>query len=46
MARLQTIQGSSPYPALIVASRPLQAALYKPQLLPPIMDGKTSRSGP
>ena len=31
-------QTPAPYPALIIASRPLQAALYKPQLLPPIMD--------
>ena len=31
-------QSPAPYPALIIASRPLQAALYKPQLLPPIMD--------
>ena len=34
-------QTPAPYPALIVASRPLQAALYKPQLLPPIMDAIT-----
>lgn len=31
----------APYPALIIASRPLQAALYKPQLLPVIMDAIT-----
>ena len=34
-------QTPAPYPALIIASRPLQAALYKPQLLPPIMDAIT-----
>lgn len=31
-------QTPAPYPALIIASRPLQAALYQPKLLPPIMD--------
>lgn len=31
----------APYPAMIVASRPLQAALYKPQLLPILMDAIT-----
>ena len=34
-------QTPAPYPALIIASRPLQAALYKPQLLPVIMDAIT-----
>jgi ubiquinone biosynthesis protein COQ4 len=34
-------RGASPASALIIASRPLQAALYKPQLLPPIMDAIT-----
>jgi len=31
----------APYPALIIASRPLQAALYQPKLLPVIMDAIT-----
>jgi len=31
----------APYPAMIIASRPLQAALYKPQLLPVLMDAIT-----
>ena len=31
----------APYPALIMGTRPLQAALYKPQLLPFLMDAIT-----
>lgn len=31
-------QFPAPYPALIIGTRPLQAALYKPQLLPVLMD--------
>ena len=31
-------QSPAPYPAMIIASRPLQMALYKPKLLPPLMD--------
>ena len=31
----------APYPALILGTRPLQAALYKPQLLPYLMDAIT-----
>ena len=31
-------QTMAPYPALIIGTRPLQAALYKPQLLPVLMD--------
>ena len=34
-------QTPAPYPALIIATRPLQAALYKPQLLPILMDAIT-----
>jgi ubiquinone biosynthesis protein Coq4 len=34
-------QTMAPYPALIIATRPLQAALYKPQLLPVLMDAIT-----
>ncbi len=30
-----------PYPAFIIASRPLQCALYKPKLLPVLMDAIT-----
>ena len=31
-------QTPAQYPAMIVATRPLQAALYKPELLPILMD--------
>ena len=31
-------QTPAPYPAMIIASRPLQMVLYKPELLPPVMD--------
>lgn len=31
-------QFPAPYPALIIGTRPLQAALYQPQLLPVLMD--------
>ena len=34
-------QTPAPYPAMIIASRPLQMVLYKPQLLPPVMDAIT-----
>lgn len=34
-------QVPAPYPAMIIASRPLQMVLYKPQLLPPVMDAIT-----
>ncbi len=34
-------QTMAPYPAFIIATRPLQAALYKPQLLPVLMDAIT-----
>ena len=34
-------QTPAPYPAMIIASRPLQAALYQPKLLPAIMDAIT-----
>ncbi len=28
----------APYPAMIIATRPLQMVLYRPELLPPVMD--------
>ena len=31
-------QSPAPYPAMIIASRPLQMVLYRPELLPPVMD--------
>jgi len=31
-------QAPAPYPAMIIATRPLQAALSRPQLLPILMD--------
>lgn len=31
----------APYPAMIIASRPLQMVLYKPELLPAVMDAIT-----
>ena len=31
-------QSPAPYPAMIIASRPLQMVLYKPELLPVVMD--------
>ena len=31
-------QSPAPYPAMIIASRPLQMVLYRPELLPPLMD--------
>ncbi len=34
-------QTPAPYPAMIIASRPLQMVLYKPQLLPAVMDAIT-----
>jgi ubiquinone biosynthesis protein Coq4 len=34
-------QAPAPYPAMIIASRPLQILLYRPQLLPVIMDAIT-----
>jgi len=34
-------QSPAPYPAMIIASRPLQMVLYQPQLLPPVMDAIT-----
>ena len=34
-------QTPAPYPAMIIASRPLQMVLYQPQLLPPVMDAIT-----
>lgn len=34
-------QVPAPYPAMIIASRPLQMVLYKPQLLPVVMDAVT-----
>ena len=34
-------QTPAPYPAFIIATRPLQAALYKPMLLPVLMDAIT-----
>ena len=34
-------QYPAPYPAMIIGTRPLQAALYKPQLLPILMDAIT-----
>lgn len=34
-------QTPAPYPAMIIATRPLQAALYKPELLPILMDAIT-----
>ena len=34
-------QTPAPYPAMIIASRPLQMVLYKPELLPPVMDAIT-----
>ena len=34
-------QAPAPYPAMIMASRPLQILLYRPQLLPFIMDAIT-----
>lgn len=34
-------QAPAPYPAMIIASRPLQILLYRPQLLPFIMDAIT-----
>ncbi len=35
----------APYPAMIIATRPLQMVLYKPQLLPPVMDAITEGWG-
>ena len=34
-------QTPAPYPAMIIASRPLQVVLYRPQLLPAVMDAIT-----
>ena len=34
-------QTPAPYPAMIIASRPLQMVLYKPELLPSVMDAIT-----
>ncbi|MDG2304322.1 MAG: Coq4 family protein [Candidatus Binatia bacterium] len=34
-------QSPAPYPAMIIASRPLQMVLYNPQLLPVVMDAIT-----
>ena len=34
-------QTPAPYPAMIIASRPLQMVLYQPQLLAPVMDAIT-----
>jgi ubiquinone biosynthesis protein Coq4 len=34
-------QTPAPYPAMIIASRPLQMILYKPELLLPVMDAIT-----
>ena len=34
-------QTPAPYPAMIIASRPLQMVLYRPELLPPVMDAIT-----
>jgi ubiquinone biosynthesis protein Coq4 len=34
-------QTPAPYPAMIIATRPLQMVLYKPQLLLPVMDAIT-----
>ena len=34
-------QTPAPYPAMIIASRPLQMVLYKPELLPVVMDAIT-----
>ena len=34
-------QAPAPYPAMIIASRPLQMVLYRPQLLPLVMDAIT-----
>ena len=34
-------QTPAPYPAMIIASRPLQTVLYKPELLPVLMDAIT-----
>ncbi|MEE2679224.1 MAG: Coq4 family protein [Myxococcota bacterium] len=34
-------QTPAPYPAMIIASRPLQTVLYKPELLPILMDAIT-----
>ena len=34
-------QTPAPYPAMIIASRPLQMVLYKPELLPALMDAIT-----
>lgn len=34
-------QSPAPYPAMIIASRPLQMVLYKPELLPVVMDAIT-----
>ncbi|HJO22790.1 MAG: Coq4 family protein [Myxococcota bacterium] len=34
-------QTPAPYPAMIIASRPLQMVLYKPELLPAVMDAIT-----
>ncbi len=31
----------APYPAMIIATRPLQMVLYKPELLPVVMDAVT-----
>jgi len=31
-------QSPAPYPAMIIASRPLQMVLYRPEVLPPLMD--------
>jgi ubiquinone biosynthesis protein Coq4 len=36
-----TAQIPAPYPAMIIASRPLQIVLYKPELLPAVMDAIT-----
>ena len=34
-------QAPAPYPAMIIASRPLQMVLYQPELLPFVMDAIT-----
>ncbi|MCS5637479.1 MAG: Coq4 family protein [Myxococcota bacterium] len=34
-------QTPAPYPAMIIATRPLQMVLYKPELLPVVMDAIT-----
>jgi len=41
VVRFTVAQAPAPYPAMIIASRPLQMVLYQPELLPLVMDAIT-----